>query len=140
MIRYNVEMKSFIRRFIALFFIAIVFGVATTFVNLKIIKSKVVENNQAIVGNILSKKPEMEDEIIDIITQGNSKENMDLGKEILAKYNYKDNISFENEVIINKSLKEILFPQEVKPIRLAGLRLFNVGGRTRWLFNRLKKN
>ena len=69
MIRYNVEMKSFIRRFIALFFIAIVFGVATTFVNLKIIKSKVVENNQAIVGNILSKKPEMEDEIIDIITQ-----------------------------------------------------------------------
>ena len=108
MIRYNVEMKSFIRRFIALFFIAIVFGVATTFVNLKIIKSKVVENNQAIVGNILSKKPEMEDEIIDIITQGNSKENMDLGKEILAKYNYKDNISFENEVIINKSLKEIL--------------------------------
>ena len=80
MIRYNVEMKSFIRRFIALFFIAIVFGVATTFVNLKIIKSKVVENNQAIVGNILSKKPEMEDEIIDIITQGNSKENMDLGK------------------------------------------------------------
>ena len=43
MIRYNVEMKSFIRRFIALFFIAIVFGVATTFVNLKIIKSKVVE-------------------------------------------------------------------------------------------------
>ena len=82
MIRYNVEMKSFIRRFIALFFIAIVFGVATTFVNLKIIKSKVVENNQAIVGNILSKKPEMEDEIIDIITQGNSKENMDLGKEI----------------------------------------------------------
>ena len=72
MIRYNVEMKSFIRRFIALFFIAIVFGVATTFVNLKIIKSKVVENNQAIVGNILSKKPEMEDEIIDIITQGNS--------------------------------------------------------------------
>ena len=108
MIRYNVEMKSFIRRFIALFFIAIVFGVATTFVNLNIIKSKVVENNQAIVGNILSKKPEMEDEIIDIITQGNSKENMDLGKEILAKYNYKDNISFENEVIINKSLKEIL--------------------------------
>ena len=108
MIRYNVEMKSFIRRFIALFFIAIVFGVATTFVNLKIIKSKVVENNQAIVGNILSKKPEMEDEIIDIITQGNSKENIDLGKEILAKYNYKDNISFENEVIINKSLKEIL--------------------------------
>ena len=54
------------------------------------------------------KKPEMEDEIIDIITQGNSKENMDLGKEILAKYNYKDNISFENEVIIYKSLKEIL--------------------------------
>ncbi|MFR5131597.1 MAG: hypothetical protein ACLTDP_02635 [Terrisporobacter sp.] len=79
------EMKSFIRRFIALFFIAIVFGVATTFVNLKIIKSKVVENNQAIVGNILSKKPEMEDEIIDIITQGNSKENIGFGERNFSK-------------------------------------------------------
>ena len=100
-------MKSVIRRLIALFFIAIVFGVATTFVNLKIIKSKVVENNQAIVGNILSKKPEMEDEIIDIITQGNSKENIELGRKILDKYNYNSNITLKNEPIINESMKYI---------------------------------
>ena len=39
-----------------------------------------------------------------------------------------------------KSFREILFPQEVKSIRLAGFRLFNVGGRIRWFLNRLKKN
>ena len=104
----NVEVKGFIRNYLILFIITIGLSIEISFVSINIIKNEVVENNQAIVGNILSKKPEMEDEIIDIITQGNSKENMDLGKEILAKYNYKDNISFENEVIINKSLKEIL--------------------------------
>ena len=88
MFRYSIEMKSFIRRFIALFFIAIVICGGVTLLTLNIIKEKVAENNQAIVGNILAVRPELEEEIIDIITQGNSKENINLGKEILSKYNY----------------------------------------------------
>lgn len=107
MIRYNVEMKRFIRRFSVLFLVAIVMCGGVTLINLKIIKEKVVENNQAIIGNILSKKPELEEDIIDIVTQGNSKDNVDLGKEVLSKYNYNSNISLNNEPIINESIRYI---------------------------------
>lgn len=107
MIRYNVEMKSFIRRFSVLFLIAIVMCGGVTLINLRIIKEKVVENNQAIIGNILSEKPELEEDIIDIVTQGNSKDNIDLGKEVLSKYNYNSNISLKNEPIINESIRYI---------------------------------
>lgn len=107
MIRYNVEMKSFIRRFSILFLIAIVMCGGVTLLNLSIIKEKVVENNQAIIGNILAERPELEEDIIDIVTQGNSKDNIDLGKEILSKYNYNGNISLKNEPIINESIRYI---------------------------------
>lgn len=107
MTRYNVEIKSFIRRFSVLFLIAIVMCGGVTLLNLSIIKEKVVENNQAIIGNILAERPELEEDIIDIVTQGNSKENVDLGKEILSKYNYNSYISLKNEPIINESIKYI---------------------------------
>ncbi|MBN9646417.1 HAMP domain-containing histidine kinase [Terrisporobacter glycolicus] len=107
MIKYNVEMKSFIRRFSVLFLVAIVMCSGVTLINLRIIKDKVVENNQAIIGNILSKRPELEEDIIDIVTQGNSKDNVDFGQKILSKYNYNDNISLNNEPIINESIRYI---------------------------------
>ncbi|MEG2193638.1 MAG: HAMP domain-containing sensor histidine kinase [Terrisporobacter sp.] len=107
MLRYNVEIKSFIRRSIALFFIAIILcGVVTT-LSLNVIKDKVVENNQAILGEILFKNPQLEDEIVDIITQGKSKENLELGKEILSKYNYDKNISLQNEPMIYESVRNV---------------------------------
>lgn len=107
MIKYSLEMKDFIRRFIILFFIGIFMCSGVTLFNLSIIKEKVVENNQAIIGNILSKRPELEEDIIDIVTQGKSKDNIQLGKEILSKYNYNNHISLENEPIINESIKYI---------------------------------
>ncbi len=107
MLRYNVEMKSFIRHFFALFFITIIMCGGVTLLTLNVIKEKVVENNQAIIGNILIDRPELEEEIIDVITQGNSKENIYLGKEILSKYNYSNNITLKNEPIINESIKYI---------------------------------
>ena len=79
MFRYNVEMKSFIRRFIILVFTALILCNVVTILSLNIIKDKVVENNQAIIGNILTDRPELEEEIIDIITQGNSKEKYRIG-------------------------------------------------------------
>ena len=107
MIKYNSEMKSFIRNFIALLFITILLCAGVTILNVNIIKNKVVENNQAIIGKILTELPNMEEEIIDIITQGNSKENINLGKDILSKYNYDKNISLANEPIISESIKYI---------------------------------
>lgn len=34
---------------------------------------------------------------------------------------------------IMEKIKEILFPKKVAPIRLFGFRLFNIGGRLRWM-------
>ena len=107
MIRYNPEIKSYVKSFFILFIITIVLCVGTTFSAINIIKDKVIENNQAIIGQIISQRPEVEEEIIDIITQGNSKENINLGKEILAKYNYKDHLSLTNEPIIKESISKI---------------------------------
>ena len=107
MIKYNSEMKSFIRNFIVLLFITILLCGGVTILTVNIIKIKVVENNQAIIGKILTELPKMEEEIIDIITQGNSKENLSLGKDILSKYNYDENISLANEPIISESIKYI---------------------------------
>ena len=107
MIRYNPEIKSYVKSFFILFIITIVLCVGTTFSAINIIKDKVIENNQAIIGQIISQRPEVEEEIIDIITQGNSKENINLGKEILAKYNYGNNLSLINEPIIKESMRKI---------------------------------
>ncbi len=32
-----------------------------------------------------------------------------------------------------EKIRRILFPKKVSPLRLWGFRLFNIGGRTRWL-------
>lgn len=37
-----------------------------------------------------------------------------------------------------KSIKEILFPKKVAPIRIVGVRFFNTGGRLRWFVNLFK--
>lgn len=36
-------------------------------------------------------------------------------------------------------IKKILFPKKATPVRGAGFRLFNVGGRIRWWIEWLKK-
>lgn len=38
-----------------------------------------------------------------------------------------------------KRIKDILFPKKIAPVRLAGFRLFNVGGRIRWFRDLLKR-
>ncbi|MDU5022193.1 MAG: sensor histidine kinase, partial [Clostridiales bacterium] len=103
----NIEIKSFIRNYIVLFIITIMVSIGISFISVNIIKNKIVENNQAIVGAIVSKNPNLETNIVDIITQGKSKDNLSLGKKVLSKYNYDKNISFNNESIIKDSIKEL---------------------------------
>jgi signal transduction histidine kinase len=103
----NAEIKSFIRNYIGLFIITIMLSLGISLISVNIIKVKIVENNQAMVGAIVSQNPNLESEIIDVITQGKSKDNISLGKEILNKYNYDKNISLRNEPIISESIKEL---------------------------------
>ena len=70
----NVEIIRFIRGFIGLFLITIILLLGVSYINVNIIKDKVVENNQAILGQILAKNPDLESDIVDIITQGKTKE------------------------------------------------------------------
>lgn len=104
----NVEVKGFIRNYLILFTITIVFSIGISFVSINIIKNKVVENNQAIIGSIVAVNPSFEKEIINVITQGKSTKNLNLGKDILNKYNYNKNISLNNEPIIKSSLPKII--------------------------------
>lgn len=108
MLIFNPETKSFFRQYILLFIMFIFLSFEVSKVSMNIIKDSVVENNQAIVGNIVKKYPNLEKDIVSIITQGRSKENIDLGKEILNKYNYNENISIKSEPIISKSLENII--------------------------------
>ena len=103
----NVEIRRFIKGFIGVFLITILLSLGVSYINVNIIKGKVIENNQAILGKILSKNPDLENEIVDIITQGKSKENIELGKGVLNKYNYDSSISLEYEPIISSSINEI---------------------------------
>ena len=103
----NIEVKKFLKNYTFIFIMAIVLCFGLTITNLNIIKNKVVENNQAILGEVLIEHPELEDDIVDIITQSRSKENISSGKKILQKYNYDNSISISNEPIISESLGNI---------------------------------
>ena len=104
----NVEVKGFIRNYLILFIITIGLSIEISFLSINIIKNKVVENNQAIIGSIVAANPSFEKEIINIITQEKSTKNLNLGKDILNKYNYNENISLNNEPIIKSSLPKII--------------------------------
>lgn len=103
----NVEIKSFIKNYTILFIITIMLCVGVSFISVNIIKHKVVENNQAIIGAILSQHPNLESNIVGIVTQGKSKDDISLGKEILKKYSYDKNIRLNNEPIIRDSIKKV---------------------------------
>lgn len=104
----NLEVKGFIRNYLILLIITIGLSIGISFVSINIIKNKVVENNQAIIGSIVAANPSFEKEIINIITQEKSTKNLNLGKDILNKYNYNKNISLNNEPIIKSSLPKII--------------------------------
>ncbi|WP_242824150.1 sensor histidine kinase [[Clostridium] dakarense] len=108
MLIFNPEIKSFLRKYILVFIIFITISFGVSILSLNIIKNSVVENNQAIIGNIVKKYPNLEMDIVAIITQGRDKNNIELGKNILAKYNYDKSIDLNNESIINKSLNDII--------------------------------
>ena len=46
----NVEIRRFIKGFIGVFLITILLSLGVSYINVNIIKGKVIENNQAILG------------------------------------------------------------------------------------------
>nr|WP_207713714.1 HAMP domain-containing sensor histidine kinase [Clostridioides difficile] len=83
-------------------FVIIIISIGFSVINVSLTKDMIVRNNQAIIGTLSSKYPNLESEIVDIITQGKSMENTDYGKKILSKYNYDKSIRINSEPIISK--------------------------------------
>ncbi|MDB3084689.1 sensor histidine kinase [Clostridioides difficile] len=102
MFLYNPEVKRFFSKYIVLMFVAITISIGFSIINMNITKGMIVKNNQAIIGTLSSKYPNLEREIVDIITQGKSIRNIDYGEKILSKYNYDKSIEINTEPIISK--------------------------------------
>ena len=67
------------------------------------ISSRYGEQNVALVGAILEQNPELEEKIIPIITKGEYGKYYDVGKVVMDKYYYNDNIlPYKNAVIKNE--------------------------------------
>ena len=101
----NPEVKKYNLNLFLMFIASIIIMLFVNIMSLNIIKDNIVINNQSIVGNILSKHPELENEIVDIITQSNTNQNVELGKEVLEKYNYKSSITLKEEPINNDQIE-----------------------------------
>lgn len=104
----NPEIKKYNISIIALFLITIILSIFINILNLNIIKADVIKNNQAIVGNIVSKYPELEKDIVSVITQAKNKENIDLGAKVLQKYNYDSSTNLSQEPIVQNNIYKML--------------------------------
>ena len=104
----NPEIKKYNISIIALFLITIILSIFINTLNLNIIKADVIQNNQAIVGNIVSKYPELEKDIVSVITQAKNKENIDLGAKVLQKYNYDSSTNLSQEPIVQNNIYKML--------------------------------
>ena len=104
----NPEIKKYNISIIALFLITIILSIFVNILNLNIIKADVIQNNQAIVGNIVSKYPELEKDIVSVITQAKNKENTDLGAKVLQKYNYDSSTNLSQEPIVQNNIYKML--------------------------------
>lgn len=67
------------------------------------INKKYINQNTALVGAIIENNPELEDEIVPIITKGNIDENYSVGNNILDKYYYNENLSSIKNPILKES-------------------------------------
>ncbi|MEN8077825.1 HAMP domain-containing sensor histidine kinase [Clostridioides difficile] len=69
------------------------------------INLKYINQNVALVGAIVENNPELEDEIVPIITKGNIEKYYEEGSNILDKYYYNENLSSIKNPILNESYK-----------------------------------
>lgn len=63
-----------------------------TRIELNKLQKTIVNSNEALIGNILLKHPELEDDIIGFVTKEASQKDIKKGKEILKQYGYSENM------------------------------------------------
>ncbi|KEI77812.1 histidine kinase [Clostridium botulinum A2 117] len=115
MLKYfrNPEIKELTLKFSLIF---ILFAILTTIFikgELNKLNKDYINQNTLIVGNILSKHPELEDEVILSINSNqdaiyNQEKNYKIGKKVLEKYSYDENLDiYKNPILKNFSINFI---------------------------------
>ncbi|NFN59082.1 HAMP domain-containing histidine kinase [Clostridium botulinum] len=115
MLKYfrNPEIKELTFKFSIIF---ILFAILTTIfikAELNKLNKDYINQNTLIVGNILSKHPELEDEVILSLNSNkdaryNEEKNYKIGKKVLEKYSYDENLDiYKNPILNNFSMNFI---------------------------------
>ncbi|BAQ12838.1 putative sensor histidine kinase [Clostridium botulinum] len=115
MLKYfrNPEIKELTFKFSIIF---ILFAILTTIfikAELNKLNKDYINQNTLIVGNILSKHPELEDEVILSLNSNqdaiyNQEKNYKIGKKVLEKYSYDENLDiYKNPILKNFSINFI---------------------------------
>nr|WP_145402275.1 HAMP domain-containing sensor histidine kinase [Paenibacillus xylanexedens] len=61
------------------------------------INETVVNQHAAFVGQVLSKQPQLEDQLVHNITQGSDQQDLTLGKQILSQYGYTEQMNIQDQ-------------------------------------------
>ncbi|APH16858.1 his Kinase A domain protein [Clostridium sporogenes] len=115
MLKYfrNPEIKELTFKFSIIF---ILFAILTTIfikAELNKLNKDYINQNTIIVGNILSKHPELEEEVVRSLNgenKGNNKDqNYKIGKKILDKYSYNENLDIYKNPALNNFSKNLIY-------------------------------
>ncbi|MBU5591929.1 HAMP domain-containing histidine kinase [Clostridium sp. MSJ-4] len=114
MIRYfkNPEIKYMLLK-LSMLSIAIIALIIVIFnIEMNSLNKKYIEQNTLIVGNILAKNPELEEEVMTSLSLKH-RDNYNLGREVLSKYSYDENLAIYKNPSINsfyiKFLTKVIF-------------------------------
>lgn len=61
------------------------------------INETVVNQHAAFVGQVLSKQPQLEDQLVQHITKGSDQQDLMLGKQILSQYGYTEHMNIKDQ-------------------------------------------
>ncbi|RJG21355.1 sensor histidine kinase KdpD [Paenibacillus thiaminolyticus] len=93
----NPEWKSIAGKFIVLQVLLAVLMFVFMSQQVGHINKAIVNQNVALIGHVLKKEPQFENEIIHYITQGAQEHEVTEGKRILAQYGYKEEMSVKDQ-------------------------------------------
>ncbi|GIP26343.1 two-component sensor histidine kinase [Paenibacillus sp. J23TS9] len=110
----NPEWKSIVVKVIAIHLMLAV--IMYLFLNHQVgqIHHALVNQNAALVGHVLKQDPQLENDMIHLITQGAQQSEIEEGKRVLAQYAYKENMSvgdqpvFANNALSTKTAAAVL--------------------------------
>jgi signal transduction histidine kinase len=88
----NSEIKSTALKLLLLQILFVLAASMFTRFELNKLQKTIVNSNEALIGNILLKHPELEDEIIGFVTKEASQKDVKKGKDILKQYGYGDDM------------------------------------------------